>query len=455
MIPGLREVLEDMEILSAPGRSALRQREMIADAEGIRMRLQNVAEMLMIVKEGDSRMMARLDALLHEVHDIAGTIAGLENRHIPDDVELFEIKSLAIFAGSIRDIITGLGVTAVTLPDLSEVKRILDPDGTDTSHFYIFDSYDDRLSELRGALRKANPDSPEAAELFAAQAAVEEEVRKHLGAQLYEHAPQLRKALVAIGELDVLLAAARQALRLQLCRPHIEPEEPILYLNLFNPPLKRRLESKGMEFQPVDIIIEKGVTLITGANMGGKSVTLKSLAIAQAMAQLGFYVPASTATIAPMDEIRLCIGDTQSEQTGLSSFAAEMKAIDEALQSMKEGKNLLLLIDEPARTTNPEEGKALAAAIIEVFGRYASHTVITSHYSGLSARRHWRVKGLSDLCSNTTVTPATLSRMMDYGLQPASDSEPPREALRIAGMLGVDTDITSAARRHINENNTQ
>lgn len=455
-IPGLCEVLGGMEVLSAPGKRALREREMLTDIAALEIRLDRIDRMISYIGvERNRAALARISAILPGVNDISNTISQLSSGGIADDIELFEIKNLAIRATEIGRITSDMGLETVEIPDVSDVVSLLDPDGTGTPHFHIFNSYDSRLPAIREELRRAAPDSPEAAGLYAAQSVVEEEVKKELSENLRKHADALGVALSRLSELDIVMAAARQSIKENYCRPEFTESGETEYRGLINPVTKRALEHRGASYQPVDIAIIPGVTLITGANMGGKSVTLKTLALSQALAQLGFHIPASGAKITPVEKITLIIGDAQSERNGLSSYAAEMMAVSGALSELKSGRRLLLLIDEPARTTNPEEGRALAAAVMEVASRYDSKTVITSHYSGLTAKRHWRVRGLPELTGRNTLTLPELSDMMDYRLEPASDEEPPREALRIAVMLGIDPDIITAARKYIKETTIQ
>lgn len=455
-IPGLREILEGMELLSAPGHRTLRERPMLIDECYIRERLDNVEQLVIFLKKDDKKIeAARINALLKSVKDIASTVKRLDEGGVPDEVELFEVKSLSIIAGELRTLLKRSDITAVEIPVLTSVYEILDPDGNGTPHFHIFNSYDSRLPEIRKALREADPESEEITRLYAEQRNVEDEVRTRLSVRLRPYACDLRLALEAIAELDILEAAAHYAISYELSRPVLISSGDTIFKGLFNLAVKTMLEKRGGSYQPVDISFGSGVTLITGANMGGKTITLKSIAIAQALAQLGFFVPAEEAAIVPVSEIRLCIGDSQSEQAGLSSFASEMMNLHEALQDMKQGKRMLLLVDEPARTTNPEEGRALAAAFIDIFGRYESRTIMTSHYSGLRASRHWRVKGLSGIKNTVPLSPSAITGLMDYRLVAESGAIPPHEALRIATLLGVDADIISAAGRFLNNNNFQ
>ena len=178
--------------------------------------------------------------------------------------------------------------------------------------------------------------------------------------------------------------------------------------------------------------------MITGANMGGKTVVLKTLTLCQYLFQYGFGIPAAQAMIALKDEIYFCIGDEQSIEKGLSSFAAEMKNIDAVIKASRENKKIVALIDEPARTTNPTEGTALVSALVKVLRGDNVSLVMTTHYDiEPTDARCLRVKGFE----NGT---------MNYELVEVQDGEVPHEALNIAESLGIDSEWIETARNILN-----
>nr|MCR4816171.1 DNA mismatch repair protein MutS [Bacteroidales bacterium] len=175
-------------------------------------------------------------------------------------------------------------------------------------------------------------------------------------------------------------------------------------------------------------------------------VLLKTVGIAQLMAQFGFFVPATTAEVCVVDDVVFCIGDEQNEMNGLSSFASEITKISVILERARQ-ENLLILIDEPARTTNPIEGKAIVQAIATLLDRQPSATLITTHYSqlGLTCRR-LRVRGFVEDMADIPLSPDNINRFMDYSLMPDDGDEVPQEALRIASILRCDAELLNTAR---------
>ena len=169
--------------------------------------------------------------------------------------------------------------------------------------------------------------------------------------------------------------------------------------------------------------------------MGGKTVVLKTLNLCQLLFQFGFGIPAQGATIAVKDEIYFCIGDDQSVERGLSSFAAEMKNIDHVVQASRTDRRILALIDEPARTTNPTEGTALVTALLRLMQDRPVSLVMTTHYDiDPGDANCLRVKGFEN-------------GAMDYTLVEVEDGEAPHEALNIAESLGIDPEWLAQARK--------
>jgi len=252
--------------------------------------------------------------------------------------------------------------------------------------------------------------------------------------------------------LDILLSKAILFKQWNFSCPELSGEGLTNYHGLFNPLVKKMLEAKGEHFQPVDITFGFMPTLITGANMAGKTVLLKTVALSQLLVQFGFFVPASEAVIRIVDQVMLSVGDQQSELQGLSSFGAEMVRITGIIRTIRSGKKILALIDEPARTTNPTEGLALVKAIVELFEKMKVAGLITTHYSGTDfSCRKLRVKGFTETDIPEDISIGNLIRYLDYNLVEDTGESLPLEALRIAGILGVDNELIERAQYYVHE----
>jgi hypothetical protein len=449
---GFQYVVDNMELMSAAGRRAMLETAFSTDAAWLEAEWNRTEKAIGAVKKYKyKKQYIDLRHCLMCLHDLHGTLASLAAHTPLNEVELFEVKSLAQLTRTAKGAIEGLGLAEMLpLPCTDEVFDLLDPDHTGIANFYVYDSYDPRLAPLRrelSALQTSGGDPARISELLALQNDIQAEVCLHLSDELTQWCDTLNDALNQLAYADVLLAKAELAIDWNLTRPSIGGQTA--YEALVNPRLKQRNESMGMRYQPVDITLGQGVCLITGANMAGKTVLLKSVATAQTMAQCGMFVPAAKATLMLVDGVSASIGDDQDEMNGLSSYASEITKISSIVADCRQ-RNLLVLIDEPARTTNPVEGKALVQAIVEMLEGLPSVTLVTTHYSGLgNSCRRLRVKGFVEGMSDLPLNPQNINRFIDYSLQEDTSDEVPHEALRIAAILGCDAALLDAARRHL------
>ena len=449
---GFQYVIDSMELMSAAGRRKMLDTEFSTDATWLEAEWNRLDEAIGAVREYKyKKPYIDLRHCLMQLHDLKGTLASLANHTPLNEVELFEVKSLAQLCRTATGAIEGLGMTAMLpLPSTDEAFALLDPDHTGIANFYIYDSYDPRLAPLRrelSAMQMAGNDPERIAALLAEQNEIQNEVCVRLSDKLVPWAPTLSEALEQMAYADLLFAKAELAIAWNLTRPVIG--EHIEYKALVNPRLKQRNEATGLRYQPVDITIGGGVTLITGANMAGKTVLLKSIGSAQMMMQCGFHAPAEKVETILFDGVATSIGDDQDEMNGLSSYAAEIIKISDIVRRCRT-EHLLVLIDEPARTTNPTEGKAIVQAVIELMQKVSSATLITTHYGQLGGDcRKLRVRGFVEDMSDMPLNPRNINLFIDYSLTEDSSGEVPHEALRIASILGCDKELIDKASNYV------
>ncbi len=346
---GLRFMVDGLDLQSGFARRWLLDSEMMTSEQQITACYDVLRQYVDFVRSIEPSFLNTLLFRLQGVKDIRTTIKNLRQSSTLDDIELFEVKHLAILSTEVVKLFKEHNLDKVVeIPSLDEVIAILDPDGMKIASFYVYDSYCEQLKDLRIKMRK-NPDQQD--ELLIEAAEIEEGIRQDLTRQLHSHVDDIESALVALAQVDIGVAKARQTVRQGLCFPTISPDGASSYKAMFHPQVKDALARAGKQFQPVSIGFSYRPTLITGANMGGKTVVLKTLTLCQYLFQFGFGIPASAACIAIKDEIMFCIGDEQSIERGLSSFAAEMKNIDAVIKASRKNRKLLALIDEPARTS--------------------------------------------------------------------------------------------------------
>lgn len=454
-VAGLRYVIDRLEIHSGLGKSFLLDIPWLEDAQEITRELERVEKMVEVVS--DSRngvMLERLKVKLGQVKDIRGTVKRLGEGVVLDDLELFELKNLAFCVEDIREIIKDCPVVAI--PCLNQLADLLDPGKNRIPHFYIYDCYSERLAALRAEIERKKREGREESEienLYFQSLEEEDLVRLELTRRIRMYAEEIAETLRSVAYLDVLLAKALQGVGMGLNKPEVKPGKEgdrLSFRKLFHPQLRDILLQEGRKFQPVDVVLETGVTLLTGANMAGKSVLLKSVALAQSLVQFGFYVPAEQAEIAPVTDILTCMGDGQDELSGLSSFAAEMLCVNEILLRIKKGEKVLVLIDELARTTNPLEGRAIVNGVIEFLADYQIWALVTTHYGGIIAPcRKLRVKGFREEKIKGKLTLQNITDYIDYSLTEDRSEEVSQEAIRIAEIIGVNQELTDKAKEFL------
>lgn len=382
---------------------------------------------------------------LHVMREIRGSINNINRGNTLDDIELFEIKSFALIYEEIRSLfLSAFDSSFMFLPDLAKVVALLDPDNSKMTMFYIYDSYSEELAAIRKEIKILSAETIDAKTeaLRLSAEALEDSIRERLSSELSSFAEDLDYAFNGIIRLDILIAKALQSTTWNLCKPSVSSHKTIITA-MTNPFVADALNKVGGRFQPVNISLDENPCLITGANMSGKTVVLKTIACIQYLFQFGFFIPAIHAEIKPVDAIMLSMGDGQDETQGLSSFAAEILKINDIIKHIKNDNKTLVLIDEPARTTNPIEGSKIVNAILKMLSEYKVMSLVTTHYDDIMPDvRRLRVKGLTaDENELKQVTKDNINNFIDYSLIDTDNKEVPQEAIKIAKILGVDVDF--------------
>ena len=287
------------------------------------------------------------------------------------------------------------------------------------------------------------------------------EVREYLSKEISSYERVLLENCEKLGRLDITLSKAIYADRHDCVMPEIVNEHVIEFEDGRNLQVEDILKEKGKEYCPVSIALDDGVTCITGANMGGKTVSLKLVGMVAILAQYGFFVPCRRARVGLSNYMQILIGDSQSIERGLSSFGSEMEELKEILDNGRDRS--LILIDEIASGTNPAEGLALTKSLVDYLKTKAYITLITTHFETVTedvSVRNMQVKGLAGAdfsrldkeirYAGRKERIDIISRYMDYRLVLVEDAaEIPKDALNIAKMLGIDRDIIEKAKEYM------
>ena len=161
-------------------------------------------------------------------------------------------------------------------------------------------------------------------------------------------------------------------------------------------PVKEYCRELDTKYVPLTVSFNNRMIVISGSNMGGKTVVLKTLAFLQLLTQMGFYVPADEYKTTVFENLHY-IGDLQHKHSaGLSSYGMEIYSFIKSSENVKEKS--LYLIDEFAGTTNSHEAEALISAILHDFStRRKAYALLSTHFMNLPEFAHmsfYRMKGL-------------------------------------------------------------
>lgn len=442
-------VVESLTFRTSIGLKLLNQSKFIKKAAQIETELSNTNwAYQFIINKKEDKLLSLLFLKLESVLDTYSSIRRLSSNNILDEIELFEIKKLAISSNEIKEICEKINLPFAQIPDLTEIVEILDPDRQNIPHFYIYSSYDSELANIRALINQEMDISK--IELLRNQCQViEDKIRESLCEKLKPYSEKLTVSLNSIAYIDLIFAKAQLAIDFNFVKPDIS-DNSTSFQGLFNPYIKEILQKQNKDFQAINITLDHNPCILTGINMGGKTVLLRTLGLAQYLFQYGFFVPAGKASICITEEIFMITGDYQSDTSGLSSFASEMMILNDILKSIKTNTNAFVLIDELARTTNPDEGRAIVNATIDILNNYHVMGIISTHYSNLAWEgRRLKIKGLNLNSQNDSVDFKRLSNYMDYSVVDELEEKNLKEALIIAKILGIDSELINKAKSYL------
>lgn len=279
-------------------------------------------------------------------------------------------------------------------------------------------------------------------------------IRQNISKEIKGYYDLIMNNIRIIGETDYLIAKANYAQKTHSVEPEIASELIIEVKKGRNLKLEKTLKEKHKEYLPVDLCLRKNVICITGANMGGKTVSLRMIGQIAALTAYGMFVPCEYARVCLLDHIFISVGDDQSIEKGLSTFGAEIVNLKEALDYSNE--RCLILIDELAGGTNPKEGYAITKAVVNYLKKKNCITVLTTHYDNVANDdevQNLQVAGLvlpggTDLFKINNID--EISKYMDYRLiEVKYKKDIPKDAINIAKMAGISREIIEDAENYL------
>ena len=278
------------------------------------------------------------------------------------------------------------------------------------------------------------------ARIMQLRAQEQEEIARILSAfsaQVGSLEPQFSYSYDAMLKIDLLLAKARLAIEQGAFMPAVS-DTIHFKLNKARHPL---IDKKKVV--PVDIALgdEYDTLVITGPNTGGKTVSLKTAGLLNAMAQYGFLIPAhESSVVCNFREYLVDIGDEQSIEQSLSTFSGHMKRISGILELA--GHGTLTLLDELGAGTDPAEGAALAVSILEQLRRQGSLLMATTHYAEMKVYA-LETPGVVNASCEFNVETLMPTYKLSVGVPGKSN------AFLISSKLGIPQNIIDAARSHM------
>ena len=260
---------------------------------------------------------------------------------------------------------------------------------------------------------------------------VRDEIKKYI--------PKIQNLAHTLSEIDVLSALSVVAEENNYVRPKLNEDNIIEIEGGRHPVIEKVLVNT--EFVSNDIKMSKDdiIMLITGPNMAGKSTYMRQMAIISIMAQIGSFVPATSANLPIFDKIFTRIGASDDLVSGESTFMVEMMEANSAITNAT--KNSLILFDELGRGTATYDGMSLAAAIIEyIHDKVGAKTFFSTHYHELTdlEKTHKHLKNVHVSAKEENGNITFLHKIKEgsidksYGLHVAKLAKLPDELLRKA-----------------------
>lgn len=417
--------------------------------------------------EKNSDIVRNVENIIHRMKDIKGILKNSLKGQTLDDVDFFELKIQGMLMQDLNNYIKLFPekFSEYILYDIEEIVSTLDPDQKRIPSFYIYDSYSEKLKEIRIQKKSIEREifntkdiekkvqlKNKRLDILIEEEQEELKIRQRLTNVILEYSIHYLENIEKIANLDFLIAKVRFAIKYEAIRPSISNEFEIDAYGLVNLEVKEMLEAKGKEFTPIDIKLQSGVTIITGANMGGKSIALKTITENLILFSYGFFVTAKKAKFPIVDFIFFISDDMQDFSKGLSTFGAEIVKLKEVNVFLNLGRGFVVF-DEFARGTNPREGQKFVKSLAKYLNLNDSISLITTHFDGVASKdmNHYEVIGLKNVDFNKLKRKIAIEKnsmsliqdYMDFRLEKTENSEVPKDALNIAKLIGIDEKIAN------------
>ncbi|MCI6536172.1 MutS-related protein [uncultured Eubacterium sp.] len=487
---GLQYILDRLNPSSPYGQERVRRlTPYTVEEQDLLMEELSNLEKLINKKDDLKQEINHLRRIFMQMKDVRPTIKKAREMCL-NDIELFEMKNFLIYSEQARseaNYVNGqTKMTGLDYMDLEEALDILDPDGRRIPSFYIYEAYSEKLDDIRKRKREleksmeiAAEDTKKEYQNLRHQVVLEEEeeeqiIREQLTKRLQPYLDAMLYNANVTGRMDLLLEKLTATYFGKAVKPvfsqmagvrkdpvHKDAENDSNHAadisfkleNVTNPWVASVLKERGLEFTPLSIELTQGATVITGANMGGKSISLKTIVLNVLLAMCGFYVYADYAEIPFFENIQMISEELQSVQRGLSSFGAEIIQMKDVIENV-EKEFCFVVLDEFSRGTNPHEGAALVRAVTKYLNSRHVVALLVTHFDHVAeyGKAHYQVVGLKDMdesqvqheirTAGTEKGVSVIASHMNYGLyRVENEGNCPRDAFRICRLLGLQDDV--------------
>ena len=270
-----------------------------------------------------------------------------------------------------------------------------------------------------------------------------ERILARLSAVVRQALPAIEENTFVLAHIDFVYAKARLSQRLNAHAPELIDETKIALFGARHPLLYLRVGEKNVV--PLDIQIggDSLSIVISGPNAGGKTVALKTVGLLTMMANSGLHIPALPhSQIGNIRHVFAIIGDQQSIENDLSTFSSHLTNINNILS--RSDDRSLVLIDEIGAGTDPEEGSALAIAVLKHLLAKKSLSIVTTHQSRLKAFAY-QTEGVENGSMEFDIKTLQPTYLFRLGIPGSS------YAFEIARRLGLPAEVTDEARNLVSE----
>ena len=274
--------------------------------------------------------------------------------------------------------------------------------------------------------------------------ALESSIYGALIAEIQKSIRTIQRNSMVIAKLDILVGFAELALENHYCRPEVG-DGLELEIKAGRHPVIETLMKPGEEYVPNDIYLDRNkqqIIILTGPNMSGKSALLRQTALIVLLAQIGSFVPATSAKIGYFDKIFTRVGASDNISRGESTFMVEMLETSMILHNLSERS--LVLLDEIGRGTSTYDGMSIARAIVEYIHEYGkgAKTLFATHYHELND-----LEGIYPRVKNFHVTVKEVGKEVVFLRKIKEGGTAHSFGIHVARMAGMPREVLASAEK--------